>query len=285
MAESQLKRLNARYQQKIDTEENWNKATNFIPLKGEVIIYADPDNQNYIPRIKIGDGITTVSQLPFSGKNNDFYVDVYTTVDEEWVSNKTFYEIVDAVEKDQYVMLRAPAAYFTGISGSVMFCPLKGLTSTFAHFQATVRLEAQGEMIDINIQIRIDNNNEVHMFYAFVNNDYVINMIPESTNIEDTIISCTHNRTLEQIRINYALEKNIYLIIEEDTIGTIKIPLSWVQDSSFIFHTTMPTFGTLNDSPVVEVTAIITEDYRGHIIIPAQEKTTQIQLITWEEED
>ena len=285
MAEAQLKRLNARYQQKIDTEENWNKATNFIPLKGEIIIYEDPNNHNYNPRIKIGDGITPVSQLPFSGKDHDFYVTLHINSDEDYVSDKTFYEIVDAVEKDHQVMLRAPAFYLTGISGSVMFCPLKGLTSTFAHFQATVRLEAQNEMVDVNIQIRIDNNNEVHMFYSFVNNDYVIDMIPESTDLEDNIISCAHDRTLEQIRINYELGKNIYLTVHEDALGTLKIPLSMVQDSYFIFHTTMPTFGALSDSPVIEVTAIIYEDYRGHIILSAQEKTTQIQLITWEEED
>ena len=35
------KKLNARLCQKIDTTANWELATNFIPLKGEVIIYKD----------------------------------------------------------------------------------------------------------------------------------------------------------------------------------------------------------------------------------------------------
>lgn len=55
--------LNTRYQLKIDTTENWNKAINFIPKKGEPIIYKD---DNSLPRIKIGDGITKVIDLPFS---------------------------------------------------------------------------------------------------------------------------------------------------------------------------------------------------------------------------
>lgn len=45
--------------QKHDTEANWNKATNFVPLKGEIIIYDD------LNQMKIGDGGTVVSDLPF----------------------------------------------------------------------------------------------------------------------------------------------------------------------------------------------------------------------------
>lgn len=54
----------ARIQQKIDTEENWNKAVNFVPLKGEIIIY-DTDSTHDYKRIKIGDGVTTVVNLEF----------------------------------------------------------------------------------------------------------------------------------------------------------------------------------------------------------------------------
>jgi hypothetical protein len=61
MAEQKI--LNARLCQKIDTEENWNKAVNFIPLKGEIIVYTDNDGKN--ERVKIGDGITKVGDLDF----------------------------------------------------------------------------------------------------------------------------------------------------------------------------------------------------------------------------
>lgn len=49
---------------KHDTEKNWNSATNFIPKKGELILY-DPDTTYDYTRIKIGDGSTKVSNLPF----------------------------------------------------------------------------------------------------------------------------------------------------------------------------------------------------------------------------
>lgn len=45
--------------QKHDTSANWAKATNFVPLKGEIIVYDD------LNKIKIGNGGTVVNDLPF----------------------------------------------------------------------------------------------------------------------------------------------------------------------------------------------------------------------------
>ena len=59
-----IKTLNSRVQQKHDIENNWNKAVNFIPLAGEIIIY-DPDTAHSYARLKCGDGVTTVVNLPF----------------------------------------------------------------------------------------------------------------------------------------------------------------------------------------------------------------------------
>ena len=56
--------LNGRIQQKHDTEVNWTKAANFIPKVGEIIVY-DRDGLMDFERIKIGDGETTVNNLPF----------------------------------------------------------------------------------------------------------------------------------------------------------------------------------------------------------------------------
>lgn len=53
------KTFQGRIVQKHDTEANWGKATNFIPLKGEIIVYDD------LNKIKIGDGTTKVGSLAF----------------------------------------------------------------------------------------------------------------------------------------------------------------------------------------------------------------------------
>ena len=58
------KNMNTRIQHKHDTEANWNKAVNFIPKIGEIIVYDIDKNYNY-PRIKIGDGIKTITNLKF----------------------------------------------------------------------------------------------------------------------------------------------------------------------------------------------------------------------------
>lgn len=59
------KKLNTRIVHKHDTAENWMKATNFIPKHGEIIVY-DADTTTTYERIKIGDGRTVVSALPFA---------------------------------------------------------------------------------------------------------------------------------------------------------------------------------------------------------------------------
>lgn len=58
------KNIKSRIVHKHDTEINWLKATNFIPKQGEIIIYDVDDNYNY-ERLKIGDGVTSASELPF----------------------------------------------------------------------------------------------------------------------------------------------------------------------------------------------------------------------------
>ena len=57
--------LNTRIQNKIDTTANWEKATNFVPKKGEIIVYSDGGGTG-IPKIKVGDGTTKVGSLKFA---------------------------------------------------------------------------------------------------------------------------------------------------------------------------------------------------------------------------
>lgn len=58
------KSLQARIQNKCDTTANWAKATNFVPKKGEIIVYSDGGGTG-IPKMKVGDGTTKVGSLKF----------------------------------------------------------------------------------------------------------------------------------------------------------------------------------------------------------------------------
>ena len=64
------KKINSRIQQKHDVAANWAKAINFIPQKGEIIIYDAEYNasgsETQAVRFKIGDGTRTVNNLPFA---------------------------------------------------------------------------------------------------------------------------------------------------------------------------------------------------------------------------
>ena len=65
MAYTEAGKFNTRIALKHDIEANWVKATNFIPLKGEMIIY-DPDTESPFYRTKIGDGSTKINDLDFA---------------------------------------------------------------------------------------------------------------------------------------------------------------------------------------------------------------------------
>lgn len=56
--------LKTRIKMKNGTPQEWLLAQNFIPLQGEIIIYNDD-----VPKIKIGDGVTLVEELPFITDN------------------------------------------------------------------------------------------------------------------------------------------------------------------------------------------------------------------------
>ena len=57
------KNLKTRIVNKNGTSAEWEKATSFVPKKGELILYTD------LNKIKIGDGVTKVNDLPFVTDN------------------------------------------------------------------------------------------------------------------------------------------------------------------------------------------------------------------------
>jgi hypothetical protein len=61
------KQFNARVRHKIDTYEHWRLAENFIPLKGELIIYTTDEAGNEKIGFKVGTGEENknVHQLDF----------------------------------------------------------------------------------------------------------------------------------------------------------------------------------------------------------------------------
>jgi hypothetical protein len=51
--------------QQHDTAKNWRAAKDYVPAKGQIIVY-DIDKEYSYERFKIGDGVTLVNDLPFA---------------------------------------------------------------------------------------------------------------------------------------------------------------------------------------------------------------------------
>lgn len=86
------KMFNTRIIHKHDTEANWNKAVNFIPIQGEIIVYDIDEIYNY-ERVKIGDGIRKVNDLPFVDVQSDWNQSDSTQID--FIKNKPLEETED----------------------------------------------------------------------------------------------------------------------------------------------------------------------------------------------
>lgn len=83
--------MKARVSQLHRTEAAWDKLLGFIPAAGEFIIF-DPDKRHSYARIKVGDGITELKDLPFF---IDSAIDDHTT-------KKRLNEIIDAGRVSDY---------------------------------------------------------------------------------------------------------------------------------------------------------------------------------------
>lgn len=107
MAEKNLK---ARIVHKHDVEANWLLATNFTPLKGELIVY-DIDETHPYERIKIGDGVQNVNNLPFY---NDGFVSYneqeLTDEQKQQAQDNIGFSEIDALELAVKMGLISPTA-------------------------------------------------------------------------------------------------------------------------------------------------------------------------------
>ena len=116
--------IKTRIQLKNDTETNWNKAVNFIPKQGEIIIYSADDSHPY-SRLKVGDGSTTVTTLPFIDAgtiNGEVLADV----------------IITGVNRYAFPPIGQENKLYVDLSKDVIYCykPSSGF-SQLSHFKYT----------------------------------------------------------------------------------------------------------------------------------------------------
>ena len=81
------KNIQTRHIQKHGVENHWKKVKNFVPKKGEIVIYDIDSNYSY-ERFKIGDGTTRVGDLPFATLPPNWSQSDETAID--YIKNKPF---------------------------------------------------------------------------------------------------------------------------------------------------------------------------------------------------
>lgn len=123
------KTIKTRIQNKHDIQANWERAINFIPLAGELIVYdadydavSNPNGYKY-PRFKIGDGIvnsetqavegTNVNDLPFyAGSWNDL-IDKPNDLATESYVNSVLPTKLSELDNDPGFITKVPDEYIT----------------------------------------------------------------------------------------------------------------------------------------------------------------------------
>lgn len=116
--------IKTRIMMKSDTEANWSRQINMIPLAGEIIIYSADDTHPF-SRLKVGDGNTTVVSLPFIDAgtiNGEVLADVIITG-----SNRYAFPPIGFENK-----------LYVDLSRNVIYCysPTSGFTQ-LSHFRYT----------------------------------------------------------------------------------------------------------------------------------------------------
>ena len=101
MAYTKNKEIVSRIVHKHDTATNWENAKNFIPMKGEIIVY-DIDTTHEHERFKIGDGVTLVNDLPFQVDISDFEdYKVKQAVVVDPIANGDALAFIDSISQDE----------------------------------------------------------------------------------------------------------------------------------------------------------------------------------------
>ena len=154
---------NIRIVNKHDTEANWLKATGFTPKQGELIVYDIDDNYSY-ERIKIGDGVQNVNDLPFA-TDSMFVVNVKNSggksISTSYIADKTFDEILTAYNNKKNIYcycnyLIIPLVYINENYGAIFEIVDSDVMVT--HYSVTISIDASVTVKTSHLQLDEDSN-------------------------------------------------------------------------------------------------------------------------------
>lgn len=241
------KNFNTRIQLKNDIESNWSQATNFVPLKGEIIIYNKDYNYDY-ERIKIGDGATTVTNLPFCTERFD---DIIEKLKRKIIGEVTVGHLgqIEDINREDFQLGQKYGVIMDGVLYTAT-CQREGEEDPvdFIGNPAIALPEVAGTERDTDepFIVLIFGNNIVFGFADEGSHKisiYVLNELDEvlSKSNEAFIIRQTENgidKTGAEIYQAYLQNRPIYAYGQFDGMSAIAYPLS-ISEELIVFTTTI----------------------------------------------
>lgn len=253
---------NIRIINKHDTEENWLKATGFTPKQGELIVYDIDENYNH-ERLKIGDGVQNVNDLPFVQDAEHTHDDATTTA-------SGFMPAVDKKKLDTYVDDSGSNTKFIGKNNSAV---LNGGTINISAEQNLngvriynsnkttsgsffIRPNEQGNPISIGHEKTYLSLNQ-----EYTNNDVLVRGIatPESDNdaVNKTYVDASVSAVSTLVG-DSSVSQQI-----SDAIAGIDYPVDSVNGKTGAVQLTASDVGALPDTTEIPQDKLFTATYNG----------------------
>ena len=138
--------LQTRVQNKHDTTANWEKATNFIPLAGEIIIYDDTH------KIKIGDGESYLKDIKYIDETCTQSISELTnkmTNLETTLANTVRYDISQELTEEQKLQAMTNIGIEITTDDAMMLVIETGLVDPAAADDGSVYIDENGALYSL----------------------------------------------------------------------------------------------------------------------------------------
>lgn len=262
------KTIKSRIVHKHDLEAHWMRATSFVPLQGELIIYdieIDADgNTLTLPegrttpydyeRFKIGDGITNVNELPFALEHT--HSEYITKAELDSKGYLTEHQSLKTINGESLV--GEGDITISGSSGgaSIIYATEKPSTPQQAIYVITEDEVVKAEVYNEGVNITPDGG------YC-----EIVDVLPENP---QPVITLGADMSLEYMYLYYhAKENEGYAYIDETAASLLEAPMGWLPASAMggVIST------SVDDMPESGQAILLTTQPKTRVYVPLPDGT------------
>lgn len=253
------KTYQARVQSKIDTSENWAKATNFVPLKGEICIYSD------LHRMKVGDGTSKIGELDFEKSTwiTSFTADTFPADGEssQPVFTNTFDEILAAYNNG----FEVKAVYLVNDSVKLVFNTIMIVNNAIAFGLIMPPVNYSDKKILDYLLVQLDSSGNAYFACLSIPKTDTTKLLPEVSTadnnkvlkVEDGAWQIAKNTncffpvqfTVDETAGTATADKTVAEIQQAFTEGLLPVGIANIRNTPFILSFAMNS--TVADYPLI----------------------------------